>query len=214
MAMLTREEIADLLELHAKAYQLLLWLGRKAVQQPNMLAPEVVKLLARPATCASWLASSRSSLPVDLLAPGPIQDAFVNLFSSFFSTSFRVDHFSLEGKLLDSRLSPGASKDRDKPSGYLEAQALALRHLSSSEGIQMSDAEARKYARRKSLQPHLLVWAYVWELDRRARAKGKGEVVHRIWRSIPLDIRKNLSAQVVWEAREKLLNSLRAFRFT
>src|SRR5262245_127554 len=128
MAVPTRQEIAELLQLHTQAYKLLLWLGREAVQNPSTLAPEVVELLARPATCDTWLESNRSNLPSDLMPQLQNHLEFVNLFSSFFSTSFRVDHFSIGGELLDSSLSTGSER-AGKPSGYVEAQALALRHL-------------------------------------------------------------------------------------
>ncbi len=209
--MVTRDEVAELLRLHDKAYQLLLWLGQRAVRHPKALSPEVVQQLARPATCAEWLAASRLSLPANVLPDKGMQDAFVNLFSSFFSTSFHVEHVSLGNKLLDSSLSTGSSAGRRNPSGFIAAQALALRHLGGSENIRISDAEARTLAKRKSMQPNLLLWTYVWELDRRAKGKGKGEVVHRIWRSLPVDLRKNMTTEAVWEARNRLLETLGSF---
>jgi hypothetical protein len=171
---ITRDEVAELLKLHHKAYELLLWVGRQAVRHPQTLSPAVVEVLTRPATCVNWLASNRSALPASLLPDGDIPDEFVNLFSSFFSTSFHVDHVSLGKELLDSSLSTGSAAGKTKPSGYLAAQALALRHLGGSEGTRISDAEARLLAKRKSLQPSLLLWTYVWELDRRAKGKAKG----------------------------------------
>jgi hypothetical protein len=82
MAMLTREDIGDLLQMHAKAYRLLMWLDREALRQPTMLAPGVVVSLARPASCRSWLATNRSTLPAGDLPEGQLPDEFVNLFSS------------------------------------------------------------------------------------------------------------------------------------
>ena len=55
----------------------------------------------------------------------------------------------------------------------------------------------------------MLVWTYVWELDRRARNKGKGPVVHRIWRAIPSQTRRALTADRVWSARQQLLDAAR-----
>lgn len=208
--MLTRADIGDLLQMHARGYQLLLWLDRQAAREPSVLAPDVVALLAKPASCGAWLVANRFTLPLELRPENPVRDEFVNLFASFFSTSFHVEHLSFGGELLDSRLAKRSTKSSHKPKGSLAAQALALKHLASSQSIRISEAEARKFAERKSSQPHLLLWTYVWELDRRAKAKGKGEVVHRIWRSLPLATRKNLSTDAVWAAREELLGKLHA----
>jgi hypothetical protein len=89
-------------------------------------------------------------------------------------------------------------------------QALALKHLANSQGTRVSDGEARKLAQRRSLQPHLLLWTYIWELGRRAKGKGKGAVVHSIWRSLPLTMRKDLNTEAVWAARQEIVAIVRA----
>jgi hypothetical protein len=40
------------------------------------------------------------------------------------------------------------------------------------------------------------------ELDRRAKGKGKGVVVHQIWRSISKAMREALDVEKVWCCRE------------
>jgi hypothetical protein len=205
--MLNREEIAELLHLHQRTYQLVLWLGQQAVHHPEMLSPEIMQELMKPVACAAWLASHRSVLPEDGLPEGDISDEFANLFSSFFSTSFRVEHVSWNDELLNTTLRAGPAAN-SAPTGFVAAQALALRHLGGSEGIRISDSEARTLAKRKSMRQTLLLWTYVWELGRRAKGKGKGEIVHRIWRSLPIDVRKNLTVEAIWEARSELLKHL------
>ena len=54
------------------------------------------------------------------------------------------------------------------------------------------------------------IWTYVWELDRRARNKGKGPVAHRIWRSLPWAVKRALDVEAVLTAREALLTAARA----
>ena len=98
-----------------------------------------------------------------------------------------------------------------KPLGLLGVQALALEHLGASEGLKLTHSEATRLVKRGSNQPAALIWAYVWELGRRAKGKGKGPVVHRVWREVPTDIRKALGLDVVWAAHCKLLNAARAF---
>jgi hypothetical protein len=208
--MLTRDEVGDLIQLHAAAYRLLMWLDRQAGENPKVLAPEVVALLAKPASCGPWLEENRSKLPLEVLPEGPMREEFVNLFSSFFSTSFHVKHVSFGEELLESHLSAGGSMYTNKLQSHKEAQALALKHLASSEGIRLFEADAHKLAKLKSMKPHLLLWTYVWELGRRAKGKGKGQVVHQIWRDLPLATRKNLSTEIVWKAREEIVGMLRS----
>ena len=63
----------------------------------------------------------------------------------------------------------------------------------------------------KGLEQDLLIWTYAWELGRRAKGKAKGPVVLRVWRAMPLDLRKNLNVETIWDARNRLLGHLRAF---
>ena len=53
--MIQREDVERLLALHARAYELLLWLGAQAAREPRWLAPEVVTRLEKPPTAAGWL---------------------------------------------------------------------------------------------------------------------------------------------------------------
>lgn len=77
--------------------------------------------------------------------------------------------------------------------------------------LPLSEKEARFLVRRETLRVASLLWTYAWELDRRARRKGKGTVSHRIWRAIPKEERKRLNGGQVWEAREQLLSTVREF---
>ena len=76
----------------------------------------------------------------------------------------------------------------------------------------MTQRQAGELVRtRRDLRDAVLVWTYVWELDRRARNKGKGRVVHRIWRAIPSQTRRALTADRVWSARQQVLDATREF---
>jgi hypothetical protein len=50
---------------------------------------------------------------------------------------------------------------------------LALKHLASSEGIKMSESDAKQMATHSCIEQDLLIWAYVWELGRRAKKHPK-----------------------------------------
>jgi DNA-binding transcriptional regulator YdaS (Cro superfamily) len=206
--MLTREDVAQLLTLQAKAYELLMWLGAEGVKDPDLLSPAVVALLGEPLPAAAWLDQHRKRIPPALLPPR-IEGPFANLLSSFFSTSFNVTHLDFGDRLVDSRLRLGMDRGLASHVGLDQSQALALKHLAASEGISITEKTARGIVKRATVRPAALLWTYVWELDRRSKKKGKGPVVHKIWRSIPWETKKALSVDRVWEARAQLVAASR-----
>jgi len=206
--MLTLEEVETLLRLQTQAYDLLMWLADEANCDPEALSPETAAALREPESAGAWLKRRREGLPAELL-PRELAGPFANLLSSFFSTSFHVRHLEFEGRLMESRVTLGASPGVGSGVGLEGCQVLALRHLAAAERLPIQEKEARTLVRRKSLHLASLLWTYAWELDRRAKQKTKGSVVHRIWRAIPREMRKPLTAARIWEAREQLLEAVR-----
>jgi hypothetical protein len=206
--MLTRADVAQLLMLQGKAYELLMWLGAEGASDPDLLSPEVMVLLREPLPAGAWLHQERRRIPAALL-PDEIEGPFANLFSSFFATSFEVKHLDFDGRLVDSRLTLGMGHGPASHVGLDQALALAVKHLAASEHISIPESAARRIVKRSTVRLAALLWTYVWELDRRSKKKGKGPVVHRIWRSIPWETKKALSAEQVWEARAHLLAASR-----
>lgn len=209
--MIQRNDVERLLALQTRAYSLLLWLGEQAAKDPAWLAPEVVILLQKPATATQWLELNRLEIPAKLVPSGPLEEGFVALFSSFFDTSFRVNHLEFGEVLLDSALKVGAMEGSSSSRGTEHSQALALKHLAAFEKMFLDQGEARRLAKRSHLREASLIWTYAWELDRRAQGKGKGPVVRNIWRSIPIHIRKELAADLVWTSRQQLVDAARDF---
>ncbi len=209
--MLTRSDVEKLLRLHTTAYSLLLWLDEQAVADPAVLSSQVMEALSRPRTTLAWLQSQRSLLPPALQPAREHEGELAHLFCSFFNTSFDVKQFSFADRLLDARLTLGSGQPKGRRTGLKNVQALALKHLAASKSLKITENEAGKLATRKSMQPDLAIWTYVWELDRRCKGKGKGPVVHRLWRSIPAEIRRDLDPEQVWQARCKLLSAARQF---
>ena len=205
-----REEVGRLLVLQSAAYELLMWLTDAANRDPSLLSPSAVALLREPGTAAQWLNDHRERIPHHLLPEEPA-GAFASLLSSFFTTSFRVTHLEFEGRLMESRVTLGVIEEASVSAGLEQCQALALRHLAAAEGAPITEKDARQLVRRKNLHEASLLWTYVWELDRRAKQKGKGAVVHRIWRSLPKDVRKSLDVDRIWKAREQLLSAVREY---
>ena len=183
--MLGYDDVVRLLRLQAKAFELLTWLGQECAHNPELLSADAAADLARPSTAAAWVERHRPELPAELAAVDP-HGAFANLLSSFFSTSFRVEHLEFDNRLLWVRIVPGVSEGASDRTGVARIQALALKHLAASQRLPVSQRQAGDLVHtHRDLRDAVLLWTYVWELDRRARNKGKGPVVHRIWRSIP-----------------------------
>lgn len=205
--MLTRDELTQLLQLQATAYDLLMWLADEANRDPEVLSRPVVARLEDPDTAAEWLEEQRDRVPGHLIPAEP-GGRFANLLSSFLSTSFRVRHLEFEGRLVEARVTLGAAPS-DATLGLRQCQSLALQHLLAAERIHIAGKEAERLLRDQGLAEQLRLWTYAWELDRRAREKGKGSVVHQLWRSLPKDTRKTLTAEQIWQAREQLLVAVR-----
>jgi hypothetical protein len=184
-----------------------MWLADEANRDPQLLSPDAVARLKDADTAAGWLEEQRPRVPERLL-PAETQGSFANLVSSFLATSFHVRHLEFEGRLVESRVTLGTYVPNSKI-GVGQCQALALRHLATAEKIRITEKEAGQLVRRKSLSEASLLWTYAWELERRAREKGKGSVVHDLWRALPKETRKALSVELIWEARETLLDAAR-----
>lgn len=206
--MLNQDDVRDVLTLQSQAYALLMWLGEAALKDPMLLSPAVVEVLSDAEGAGTWVRARRAQFPGELV-PDVVEGPFANLLASFFTTSFQVKHLEFDGTLRASRLTavpPGGSQSH---LGFAKAQALALKHLASSEGIPLTEKAAGTISRRSALRQPTLLWTYVWELDRRARGKGKGPVVYQIWRSLSMETRRALGVEEVWAARELLLAASR-----
>jgi hypothetical protein len=208
-AVLSYEDVVELLRLQAKAYELLLWLSHESADNPDLLSVEAAASLARAGSAAAWFERHRSELPQDLAALDP-HGPFANLLASFFVTSFRIEQVEFGDRLVWARIVRGASGGTPDRAGRAHSQALAVKHLAASERLPMTETQARDLVRtRRDLRDAVLLWTYVWELDRRARNKGKGPVVHRIWRSLPGETKRALTADLAWSARQQILDAAR-----
>ena len=205
--MLNYQQTEALLATQDQAYRLMEWLTREVARRPDLLTPQDAATLHQSDATRRWLDAHSSEIPSKLLFD--LNESFVNLFASFFETSFHIKHLEFDGKLLDSNVKVGLEQRKSTAFNPAQCQFLALKHLCNSEDVYLTDKEAKALVKRASLRESLLVWTYVWELDRRARGKGKGAVVHEIWRKLPVDVRKNLNAERVWNDREQLLTVVR-----
>lgn len=207
---LDRNAVAELLRLQAQGYRLLMWLDEQSVKDPALLSAAAVAQLREAASAAAWMARERAAIPPALLPGAAEAERFWNLFASFFATSFRVERLEFDDHLIDARLKLGAGEKAAARAGVEGAKMLAVKHLAGSQGLRLSEKEASRLVKRATLGEAALIWTYVWELDRRARHKGKGPVAHRVWRSLPWAVKRALDVEAVWAARAALLTAARA----
>lgn len=204
--MLTRDAVALLLVRQAQAYELLLWLGRTSAEDPTLLDIDAARNLANARSVPAWIAGHRHRIPPELV-PADVDEPFAALFASFLSTSFRIDHVHFDDRLVATYLVRGTTPEPPPRAGVTASQSLALKHLLAAERIPLAPGEISGLARRPDLTEPLRLWTYVWELDRRSRGKGKGPLVHTLWRRLPRAVRHDLTVTRVWDARERLVTA-------
>lgn len=206
--MLTDDDVAALLARQAQAYELLLWLGRASADDPRLLDAEAAEQLAHARTVPTWIAHHREQIPAELL-PAQVDGPFAALLASFLITSFRIEHVYFDHRLVATYLVLGARPGPPVRAGVAASQVLALKHLLAAGKVRLTDRDVAGLARRGDLAEALLVWTYLWELDRRSRNKGKGPLVHTLWRRLPRAVRADLTVERVRAAREHLLTAAR-----
>jgi len=207
-------ELQTILDLHKKAYDLLLWLNGQTRSRPALLKGAQAESLASTERCVAWLKRHLNDFPVEL-RPHPDEfQVFGHLFSSFFSTSFRV----VETQGWDSvqtSLSRGAKSlhgrrhkihtERREERAADELRRLALAGLAQERGIDLAANTLEKGLMELSLAGDLALWTYARELIRRTQFASQGGAVHRLWLTLDEKIRKRLSAESIWKARERLV---------
>lgn len=204
---MNRTQLAAVLDLHRRAYALLLWLDREASSDPRAFAGVVATTLRRAANCQAWIAANRDSLPQELLPEQRESEAFSRLLASFFETSFRVDVVTFGGEVVDARLARGVAESARANSPRL-LMAHALRQLAAEEGVELDQTMALRLQGHKRLQNDIRVWSYCMELERRAKKRTKGAAAHKLWRAINPEVRRKLTVDVAWEARTRLVTAI------
>ncbi|MCA9255754.1 MAG: hypothetical protein KDA33_08940 [Phycisphaerales bacterium] len=195
-----RLDVATLLRLQRSAYELLLRLDALGRENPAWLAPETIGELRKGASATAWLRANRSAFPAELWPEAEDERRFGNLVASFFRTSMRTQRLSCDGEMTFACLRPGLMQGRRSGQRIRSAVASALFELLAYERAEIDMRLARRLATSPTLECETRVLAYVWSLERRSRGSFKGAVVHGIWRSLPRDLRTDLSEEIVWLA--------------
>ena len=98
---MNRNDISNLLTQHRNAYNLLLWLDKKAVHEDKMISPPAIASLKDSELCKAWIQKNRESMPQEFLPDSNQLDIFANVLVSFFRTSFHVKTQEFDGKVLE-----------------------------------------------------------------------------------------------------------------
>lgn len=210
-------ELERIVGLQQKVYRVLLWLKEQVRRKPAILNPEKTQALSSGNTCAEWLKRHLNDLPNEFRPnPGEFR-AFGNLFSSFFTTSFHVGEVR-NWDVVETTLIRGAKEFRDRRhkrhSERREGEAadelkrLSLVALAEEHRLTVPPGVQERALAAADLALDLTLWTYGCELMRRARFASQGGAVHRLWLELNEKTRKNLSAESIWQARERLVRWL------
>lgn len=211
---MTQEQIDRTLGLHRMAYGLLMWLKEQARNNRGLLDAKTVETISTFTTSEDWMRRHLCMVPAHLRPEAEDIPEFSRLFSSFFTTSFRVGQVRW-WETVERTLVAGARTFRDgrhqKNSKRREMEAatemkrLALAALAVQEGIECDPWLIHRALEEETIGHDLSLWTYVLELMRRSHFASQGPSVHRLWLTLDERTRKSLSVEVVWKARRNLL---------
>ena len=87
---MNQQQIERTLKLQKQAYSLLMWLKEQARNNRSLLNAKALEPMSSAKSCEDWVLRHLSMIPIQLRPEGSDVPAFSHLFSSFFTTSFRV----------------------------------------------------------------------------------------------------------------------------
>ena len=213
---MNKQELEKVLELHRRAYAALLWIGRQAQQHPQSVSAEVTEELRKAADCERWTKRHRCDLPANVQPAEADVSAFARLLTSFFQTSFHMEQTSGEDwqgvelvrGVRDTSLKRKAKKRERKTVKDLEI--IAIKALLEDVRIELPHEAIIELIDDRAVASDLALWSYACELQRRCHFASQGPAVHRMWLDMSQDQRKKLTADVIWHARERLIEVLAA----
>lgn len=226
---MNREDIERILRLQNSAYELLLWLNKRAQNEQDILSDHNLEKWRFAESCEVWVRDIYGMIP---LAIRPAEDeipAFARLFTSFFQTSFRLvesaptrayDNWGEERGWTGNgkrKLLPGAPSGKKTPKGKErveksahELRFIALEELAMEHDLLPDRADLEAVERDSASSSALTLWTYVHELNRRAHFASQGEAVRSLWMAMDKKEREKLNADKVFKARDSVLTALKA----
>jgi len=175
-------------------------------------------------SCETWLIKTYGQISPALRPPRDQIGAFALFLSSFFSTSFSVCRIQRHGELRFSvRSLPARRFDGSKKSNKAiarEQQAadtlrrFALESLVAECGFDLETISFSELFHNETRTVDATLWAYATQLVNRSQYASQGPAVYRLWLELPERIRRNLSADLVWQARERLIQFFQSLQST
>jgi len=204
------DKLENALNLQKRSYALLLWAGEHA---QHLLDQETLSSSNR---CIDWLKRHWNKFPVEL-RPGLSQlEPFAKMLTSFFATSFHLEHEGSDARLVRGRkFKDGRNKkyaNGRAADAAAELSRMAIICLAEGEGILVRDRDELVEAVLKddAVADALSLWAYACELVRRSQFASQGPAVHHLWLELDEKKRRRLSAEEIWKARSVLIDVLRS----
>ncbi len=226
---MNREDIERILRLQNSAYELLLWLNKRAETEQEILSDQNLEKWRFGESCEAWVRDIYGMIPQALRPADDEIPAFARLFSSFFQTSFRLVE-SVPTRVYDvwagdrgpfgscnRKVMPSPPSGKKTPKGKekvgksaRELRLIALEELAIENDFLPGRAELEALEQDSSLLPALTLWTYVHELNRRAHFASQGEAVRSLWVAMDKKEREKINADQVIKARDGLVAALKA----
>ena len=176
-------------------------------------------------SCAEWVEKHYQELPAVNRPERREIPVFAQLLSSFFTTSFstfsvptfnkrgedvtQVQIRALPQRRLDGTRKSNAVREREKTAARA-LRAYAFEALAEECGVDEARANFAAAETNASLSADLTLWTYAIQLVNRTQFASQGPAVYRLWLELPESTRKNLTAELVWRARQRLLEFLQS----
>ncbi len=221
---MNQSEIESALDLHQKAFGYLLECRASGHAGSDPFDEATVNAWRNPETCVGWVTRHYDQLPAAFRPERDQIPAFGQLLSSLFATSFSISKTVRNGqvrlqvralptrRLDDSRKSDHAKARDGKSADVLRQHALHALATETVRGEQSVDSLS--LSEDPALSADLTLWTYAVQLVNRAHYGSQGPAVYRLWLELPEKTRRNPSADLVWRARERLLQHLNSSRKT
>ena len=204
-----QKQISEVIELHSKAYRLLLWLDRQAIHDPEVLSQEREQIFSDGISTAQWFEREKFYFPAELIPSDDRIERFAFLFSSFFYTSFHIRRMWYQEQCIEARLLRHSAFISRSRAGKKDIYTNALKKLAKEIGFVLDYEHLKALRKSPYIRPDLILWTYVWELDRRSRKQSKGEILRYLWRQLDITVRKDLTMEKVWQAKTRIIEAIR-----
>lgn len=225
--MMNKTDIERILGLQNGAYELLIWLNKRAQDEQSLLGDENLEKWRYAESCENWVRDIYGMIPRDLRPDESDIPAFSRLFSAFFRTSFRLvedapikayDDWGEERGHVGSgkrKLVAGAPDGKKSSKGKAkvresadELRVIALEELALENELFPSREALESVANDEELGDALTLWTYFHELARRAHFASQGAAVRSLWQEMDKREREKMSADDILAARDALVAAL------